>query len=61
MFTDYAAAVEWALVTDCGDLTAREIDFLESMRGILRRWPPKPKQAVWFRDLVERLGGQFHG
>ncbi len=61
VFTDYAAAVEWILVTDCGDLTAREIDFLESMRGILRKWPPKPKQARWIEALVERLGGWFNG
>ena len=38
-------------------MTARDIEFLESMRGILRRWPPKPKQAVWLRDLVERSPG----
>ena len=61
VFTDYAAAVEWILATDCGDLTAREIDFLESMRGILRKWPPKPKQARWIEALVERLGGWFDG
>ena len=42
VFTNYGAAVEWALATHRGDLTAREIDFLESMRGILRKWPPKP-------------------
>ncbi|MCH7801559.1 MAG: hypothetical protein IIC24_08480 [Chloroflexi bacterium] len=61
VFTDYATAVEWLLASDCGDLTARETDFLESMRRILRRWPPKPKQAVWLRDLIERLGGCFNG
>ncbi len=61
VFTDYAEAVEWILATDCGDLTAREIDFLESMRGILRKWPPRPKQAVWIRALVEQLGGSFNG
>ena len=61
VFTDYAAAVEWLLTVDCGDLTAREIDFLESMRGILRKWPPKPKQAAWISALVERLGGWFDG
>ena len=61
VFTEYAEAVEWLLASDCGDLTAREIDFLESMWGILRKWPPKPKQAAWIRDLVERLGGWFDG
>ena len=61
VFTNYGAAVEWLLATDAGDLTAREIDFLESMRGILRRWPPKPKQARWIEALVERLGGWFDG
>ncbi len=61
VFTDYAAAVEWLLTVDCGDLTAREIEFLESMRGILRKWPPKPKQAAWISALVERLGGWFDG
>ncbi len=61
MFTDYAAAVEWLLTVDCGDLTAREIEFLESMRGILRKWPPKSKQARWIEALVERLGGWFNG
>ncbi len=60
-YTDYAAAVEWLLASDCGDLTAREIDFLESMRGILRKWPPRPKQAAWIRALVERIGGWFDG
>ncbi len=57
VFTNYGAAVEWALATDRGDLTAREIDFLESMRGILRKWPPKPKQARWIEALVERFNG----
>ena len=61
VFTDYAAAVEWLLASDCGDFTAREIDFLESMRGILRKWPPRPKQAAWIRALVERIGGWFDG
>ena len=61
VFTNYAAVVDWLLVTDGGDLTAKEIDFLESMRGILQRWPPKPKQAAWIRGLVERLGGRFDG
>ncbi len=61
VFTDYREAVDWALVTDCGELTAREIDFLESMRGILRKWPPKPKQARWIEALVERRGRWFDG
>ncbi len=61
VFPDYAAAVEWLLASDCGDLSARDIDFLESMRGILRRWPPRPKQARWIEALVERLGGWFDG
>jgi hypothetical protein len=61
VFSDYAAAVEWLLASDCGDLSARDIDFLESMRGILRRWPPRPKQARWISALVERLGGWFDG
>ncbi len=61
VFTDYAAAVEWLLTVDCGDLSAREIEFLESMRDILRRWPPKPKQAAWIRALVAKLGGQCDG
>ena len=61
VFSDYAAAVEWLMTVDCGDLSAREIEFLESMRGILRKWPPRPKQAGWIRALVEKLGGQFNG
>ena len=61
VFSDYATAVEWLLATDCGDLTKREIEFLESMRRILRRWPPRPKQAQWIEGLVERLGGCFDG
>ena len=60
VFTDYAEAVEWLLATDAGELTARDIRFCEDMRGILRRWPPKPKQAAWLRSLVERLGGWFN-
>jgi len=58
--SDYAEAVEWLLAADAGELTARDIDFLESMRGILRRFEPRPKQAAWIRGLVERLGGEFH-
>ena len=61
VFTDYAEAVEWLLGSDCGDLTARDIDFLGSMRGILRRFEPRPKQAAWIEALVERLGGWFDG
>ena len=61
VFYDYLQAVEWVLRTDCGDLSARDIQFCEDMRGILYRWPPKPKQAAWIRGLVEKLGGQFHG
>ncbi len=61
VFTDYAEAVEWLLAADAGELTARDIDFLESMRGILRRFEPRSKQAAWIRGLVERLGGWFDG
>ncbi len=61
VFHDYAAAVDWLLASDCGDLTARETDFLESMRGTLRKWSPKSKQARWIEALVERLGGRFDG
>ena len=61
VFTNYAAAVEWLLATDCDDLTAREIEFLESMCSILRKWPPKPRQARWIEALVKRLGGWFDG
>ncbi len=61
VFSDYGGAVDWVLATDSGELTAREIDFLESMRGILRKWPPRPKQARWIEALVERFGGWFDG
>ena len=61
VFSNCTAAVEWLLAPDCGDLTAREIEFLESMRGILREWPPKPKQARWIEALVERRGRWFDG
>ena len=61
VFSDHAAAVEWLLTIDCGDLSVREIEFLESMRSNLRKWPPKPKQARWIEALVERLGGWFNG
>ena len=61
VFHDYAAAVDWLLASDCGDLAAREIEFLESMREILRRWSPRPKQAAWLRALVVKLGGEFNG
>ena len=61
IFYDYLTAVEWMLATDHRDLTGRDIDFLESMRGILYRFPPRPKQAAWLRALVEKCGGEFHG
>ena len=61
VFTDYAEAVDWALAADCGELSAYEYSFLESMAEILRKWPPRPKQAKWIRALVERLGGWFDG
>ena len=59
VLTNYAAAVEWILATDCGERTSRDIAFVEDMVGILRRWPASPKQAAWIRGLVERLGGCF--
>ena len=59
VFTDYAAAVEWILATDCGQLTNREIRFCEDMQGILESWAPKPKQAAWLRALVKKLGGRL--
>ncbi len=59
VFSDYAAAVEWLLASDRGDLADRDFDFLVSMRGILRRFEPRPKQAAWIRGLVERLGGHW--
>jgi len=61
VFYDYLMAVEWLLATDSGELTAREITFCEDMRGILYRFPPKPKQAAWIRGLVAKLGGRFDG
>jgi hypothetical protein len=61
VFHDYSTAVEWILRTDCGLLTAHEIRFIESMREILLRWPPRPKQAAWIRVLLEKLGGRFDG
>ena len=61
VFYDYLTAIEWLLAIDAGELTARDIDFLESMRGILRRFEPRSKQAAWIRGLVERLGGWFDG
>jgi len=60
VFYDYLTAVEWILATDCGELSANDIRFAESMRSILYRFPPRPKQAAWLRALVERLGGHFH-
>ena len=41
-------------------IPARDIRFCEDMRGILYRWPAKPKQAAWIRGLVANLGGKFH-
>lgn len=61
VFYDYLTAIEWLLAIDAGELTDRDIAFCEDMRGILYRWPAKPKQAAWLRSLVERLGGQFNG
>ncbi len=61
VFYDYAEAVDWALASDCGELSAYEVSFLESMSEILDRWPPRPKQAAWIRDLVAKLGGRFDG
>ena len=61
VFYDYLTAVEWLLATDCGELSARDIGFCEDMRGILYRWPAKPKQAAWLRSLIERLGGRWDG
>ena len=61
VFTDYAAAVEWILATDCGELTAYEVSFLVSMSEILEKWPPRQKQARWIRALVAKLGGRFDG
>ena len=60
-FYDYLTAIEWILATDCGELSARDIGFCEDMRGILYRWPAKPKQAAWLRSLIERLGGRWDG
>ena len=57
VFSGYGAAVEWLLTVDCGDLSARDIDFLESMRGILRRFEPRPKQARWIEAPGGGLGG----
>ena len=61
VFYDCLTACEWILASDTGELTARDITFCEDMRGILYRWPCKPKQATWLRSLVERLGGRFDG
>ena len=61
VFYDYLTAVEWLLATDCGELSARDIGFCEDMRGILYRWPAKPKQAAWLGSLIERLGGRWDG
>ena len=59
VFTNYLIAAEWILATDCGELTARDIRFCEDMVGILRKWPPRPKQAAWLRSLVAKLGGRL--
>ena len=59
VLTDYAAAVDWILATDTGQLTSHEIRFAEDMRGVLQSWPPRPKQAAWLRALVRKLGGRF--
>jgi hypothetical protein len=61
VFADYAAAVEWLLATDSGELSAHEIRFIEDMQGILQSWPPRPKQAAWLRALVKKFGGRFDG
>ena len=60
VFYDYLTACEWILRTDCGELSANDIRFAESMRSILYRFPPRPKQAEWLRSLVAKLGGCFH-
>ena len=40
---------------------ASVVALTEDGERILRRWPPRPKQARWIRALVERLGGWFDG
>ncbi len=57
VFSDYAEAVNWLLARGRGQLSAREINFCEDMRGILHRWAPTPKQADWIVVLVIRLQG----
>ena len=49
------------VVAQLSDGSAREIRFCDDMRGILNRWPPKPKQAAWLRSLVAKMGGRFDG
>ena len=58
---NYREAVAWILEADCGELSARDIRFVEDMREILRGWPARPKQAAWLRSLVAKLGGCFDG
>jgi hypothetical protein len=59
VFNDYLIATEWILATDCGQLSARDIRFVESMHDILYRWPPSAKQATWLRAICEKLGGRL--
>ena len=61
VFYDYLQACEWLLRTDCGELSAHEIRFVEDMQSILYRWPAKPKQAAWLNALIVKLGGRFNG
>ena len=61
IFCDYSVAVRWCLEADRGELSDRDREFLHDLARILRRWPPRPKQAAWIRSLVERLGGVFDG
>ena len=56
----YPEATEW-LLARAEELTAKELRFVHDMRGILRRYPPRPKQARWLVALVERLGGEWAG
>jgi hypothetical protein len=60
-FYDYLTAVEWILRTNSGELSDRDVEFAESMRGILYRRQPTAKQAAWLRGLVGKMGGRFHG
>ena len=56
----YAEAVEWLLDRE-DELTGKERRFVRDMRGILRRYDPRAKQARWLVGLVERLGGEWAG